>query len=43
VPRLGQDGAFEPPSFGQLAVALLLPTAAALAGSLAQALVATMG
>jgi hypothetical protein len=42
-PRLGQDGAFEPPSFRQLAVALLLPTAAALAWSLAQALVAAIG
>lgn len=43
VPRMGEDGVFEPPSFGQLAVALLLPTAAALAWSLAQALVATIG
>lgn len=43
VPRLGQDGAFEPPSFGQLAMALLLPTAAAMAWSLAQALVAAIG
>jgi hypothetical protein len=41
-PRVGQDGAFEPPSFGQLAVALLPPTAAALAWSLAQALVAAI-
>lgn len=43
VPRLGQDGAFEPPNFGPLAVALLLPTAAAVAWSLAQALVAAIG
>lgn len=43
VPRLGQDGAFEPPSFGPLAMALLLPTAAAVAWSLAQALVAAIG
>jgi hypothetical protein len=42
-PRVGQDGAFEPPSFGPLAVALLPPTAAALAWSLAQALVAAIG
>ena len=41
-PRVGQDGAFEPPSFGQLTVALLPPTAAALAWSLAQALVAAI-
>ncbi|MFN6146233.1 MAG: hypothetical protein ACK5AL_07740 [Planctomycetota bacterium] len=43
VPRLGEDGAFEPPSTGPLAVALLLPTAAAVAWSLAQALVAAIG